>query len=60
LGLVIRKEIIDAHGDKIWIERDSKNSGSGSNGEGELREAVVKFTLPIFISDSIYTNQEKK
>jgi len=37
LGLVICKEIIDAHGGKIWIVRNS-NIGGG---------AFVKFTLPI-------------
>jgi signal transduction histidine kinase len=38
LGLVICKEIIDAHGGKIWIEEGSKNNSGG---------AVVRFTLPI-------------
>ena len=41
LGLVICKGIVEAHGGKIWVDKNQKNGFS------------IKFTLPIYNSHNI-------
>ncbi len=41
LGLVICKGIVEAHGGKIWVDKNHKNGFS------------IKFTLPIYNSHNI-------
>jgi two-component system sensor histidine kinase VicK len=43
LGLFISKNIIEAHGGKIWAENNNNNTDDGQNRKG----AIFYFTLPI-------------
>ncbi|MEW5839961.1 MAG: sensor histidine kinase [Thermoproteota archaeon] len=43
LGLFISKNIVEAHGGKIWAENNSKDGGDG---RGKGRGATFAFTLP--------------
>ena len=53
LGLYISKNIIEAHGGKIWAENDSNNKGSTIG-------AIFYFTLPLITSNMASNNKIDK
>ena len=50
LGLYISKSIVEAHGGKIWTERNNNNNNNNSDGKGG---ATFLFTLPCLPMNSL-------
>jgi signal transduction histidine kinase len=57
LGLFISKKIIEAHGDKIWAEKNSNNDNDNTDDVQQGKGAAFFFTLPI--SNNQINNEDK-